>query len=334
MTVAADPFNLFGVFGDFFGHGALPPESVPRKILDVPAGATLNRAGIMAGFRFRVRQLRPDLTDTAADGLRLRDLAGDERAADEVRFDIGSKEEQLAELLWAREFLLARIPKPVTAANGHTGATFSSRNGRKAAPPVTAADLRTRVEAGTRNARVLADVTERQVKIAKRWSWGEWKDMSDAEIFTRLAIDARLICASCHAPLEGTVYLYRTTWSNNAFGDNLRARCAGCWETHRRGKYVHETSTLEPRRCRCGIDVHCTGDTYYSTGWWNSGRARSCSPLCGREQRNDDARARRLSRRTDRKCVVCDETFTPARADGRYCSSACRQDAYRKRKVL
>jgi predicted transcriptional regulator len=31
-------------------------------------------------------------------------------------------------------------------------------------------------------------------------------------------------------------------------------------------------------------------------------------------------------------CAVCGETFTSARADRRFCTSACRQDAYRKRK--
>ncbi len=31
-------------------------------------------------------------------------------------------------------------------------------------------------------------------------------------------------------------------------------------------------------------------------------------------------------------CVVCAEPFVSARADKRYCSSACRQDAYRRRR--
>jgi hypothetical protein len=37
--------------------------------------------------------------------------------------------------------------------------------------------------------------------------------------------------------------------------------------------------------------------------------------------------------RQERSCAVCGETFTPPRCDGRYCSSACRQRAYRGRKV-
>jgi hypothetical protein len=33
------------------------------------------------------------------------------------------------------------------------------------------------------------------------------------------------------------------------------------------------------------------------------------------------------------RCQVCGEAFTASRADARYCSNACRQDAYRKRKL-
>jgi hypothetical protein len=36
----------------------------------------------------------------------------------------------------------------------------------------------------------------------------------------------------------------------------------------------------------------------------------------------------------DRACLVYEETFTPKRKDARYCSNACRQDAYRKRKLV
>jgi hypothetical protein len=35
----------------------------------------------------------------------------------------------------------------------------------------------------------------------------------------------------------------------------------------------------------------------------------------------------------ERTCEQCDETFTPQRSDGRFCSSACRQRAYRMRKA-
>ena len=31
------------------------------------------------------------------------------------------------------------------------------------------------------------------------------------------------------------------------------------------------------------------------------------------------------------RCVACERKFTPRRSDGRYCSPACRQRAYRER---
>jgi hypothetical protein len=37
--------------------------------------------------------------------------------------------------------------------------------------------------------------------------------------------------------------------------------------------------------------------------------------------------------RPELACRVCGTEFTATRADARYCSNACRQDAYRKRKV-
>jgi hypothetical protein len=39
----------------------------------------------------------------------------------------------------------------------------------------------------------------------------------------------------------------------------------------------------------------------------------------------------REGRRSGRLCELCDRPFTPPRSDGRYCSPACRQRAYRQR---
>jgi predicted nucleic acid-binding Zn ribbon protein len=58
---------------------------------------------------------------------------------------------------------------------------------------------------------------------------------------------------------------------------------------------------------------------------------RHCSDECG-----ELIRAGRRDRRTDvfpRPCETCHELFTPPRSDGRYCSSACRQKAYRRRRA-
>jgi hypothetical protein len=54
---------------------------------------------------------------------------------------------------------------------------------------------------------------------------------------------------------------------------------------------------------------------------------RTCSRECGYHRPR-----RRAVRHEPRACDVCGETFTPRRADARYCSPACRQRAYRKRR--
>jgi hypothetical protein len=77
------------------------------------------------------------------------------------------------------------------------------------------------------------------------------------------------------------------------------------------------------RRCEiCGRQVAFGGYRQRRYGIF-------CSDGCERERVN---RRRRVSHQPV-ACVVCDEHFTPARSDARYCSSACRQDAYRKRKL-
>lgn len=56
---------------------------------------------------------------------------------------------------------------------------------------------------------------------------------------------------------------------------------------------------------------------------------RYCSYECGEATRA--GRRDRTRDRTARPCDVCGDTFTPPRSDGRYCSGACRQRAYRRR---
>jgi hypothetical protein len=57
-----------------------------------------------------------------------------------------------------------------------------------------------------------------------------------------------------------------------------------------------------------------------------------CYP-CARDAENERHRELRRRARTDLRCDPCGEPFTPPRADGRYCSAACRQKAYRARKA-
>lgn len=56
-----------------------------------------------------------------------------------------------------------------------------------------------------------------------------------------------------------------------------------------------------------------------------------CSTSCGKATRA--ARRDRTRDRQARSCETCGEVFTPPRDDARYCSPACRQQAYRRRKL-
>jgi len=49
------------------------------------------------------------------------------------------------------------------------------------------------------------------------------------------------------------------------------------------------------------------------------------------DKENERRRQRRAWRRGIRECPACGERFQPRRSDSKYCSSACRQRAYRKR---
>lgn len=73
---------------------------------------------------------------------------------------------------------------------------------------------------------------------------------------------------------------------------------------------------------RC-VHGHCTA--CHSCLLWHE------NILCDRcRQRAYRMRRRRRQAGSDRQCT-CGAVFTPSRSDGRYCSNACRQRAYRKR---
>lgn len=80
----------------------------------------------------------------------------------------------------------------------------------------------------------------------------------------------------------------------------------------------------EPRRCKGCDKPHERGMHFNSRGLCYS---------CEQDRQNQQRREQRAAARADRHCERCRATFTPARADGRYCSSACRQAAYRRRAI-
>jgi hypothetical protein len=59
-----------------------------------------------------------------------------------------------------------------------------------------------------------------------------------------------------------------------------------------------------------------------------------CCETCESAVHVREARARRAKARGTRQCETCGETFEPTRTDARFCSSPCRQRAYRRRKAV
>jgi hypothetical protein len=63
-------------------------------------------------------------------------------------------------------------------------------------------------------------------------------------------------------------------------------------------------------------------------------RPPPCHAICGAECRAIYVRSRRERMRdlSDRRCAKCGSPFTAQRDNARYCSSPCRQKAYRQRR--
>lgn len=99
---------------------------------------------------------------------------------------------------------------------------------------------------------------------------------------------------------------------------------------------------LEPEPCAfCGRLVandRETADPHKFVREWihwkedGTPRVRTfCSEDCRRSVTRVEAKAKRMKARAARPCQACGETFEAGRSDSAYCSSACRQRAYRKR---
>jgi len=76
--------------------------------------------------------------------------------------------------------------------------------------------------------------------------------------------------------------------------------------------------------------IACAGGCGALVSSWGLERFVACSSRCAEITQ----RERRLVSHEPRACEGCGEEFTPTRSDARYCSGACRQEAYRKRKLV
>lgn len=135
-------------------------------------------------------------------------------------------------------------------------------------------------------------------------------------------------CGNCGSPIDHDQRAYRCAYRRrwgSLFGTGsfvfaYATTCGNCYSStpflHLAGG-EHEIPT-ECYSCHRRLVVG---------GYRANQRWVACSTRCLAALRREDRR----DKRSTTTCSTCGETFTPARADARYCSSACRQRAYRQR---
>jgi hypothetical protein len=132
-------------------------------------------------------------------------------------------------------------------------------------------------------------------------------------------------CASCGRALSAGAPIWRQDLS---LGPGIFGRwrytvapvCEQCCSEY--------TDFRLPCPCEgCGRPVHQQADARFRYHLF-------CCEKCEQAARATAARQRRSDARGTRSCETCGETFEPTRADSRFCSSACRQRAYRNRKTV
>jgi len=90
-----------------------------------------------------------------------------------------------------------------------------------------------------------------------------------------------------------------------------------------------------PRQCAGCAGQRYRGTEYQRDLWTKYGRQldrHGRCPACAVDAEKMRKRERRAAGRTGLRCQTCGDPFTPPRSDGRYCSPACRQKAYRARR--
>ena len=75
------------------------------------------------------------------------------------------------------------------------------------------------------------------------------------------------------------------------------------------------------------------GDTFQRADDIRFRRFEACSDTCRRKGWTQLTKKRKAERRANTTCSECGEAFTPERSDALYCGAACKQRAYRKRKM-
>jgi hypothetical protein len=129
-------------------------------------------------------------------------------------------------------------------------------------------------------------------------------------------------CDHCHLPVpdDATIWRVSVGYSLIYYPPAVQSWCAAC--------------ASQPFHCRrwhlARPCVHC-GRTVVFDAARRIPQHAVCGDACRYAVRLAQARARRVCRRQQVACMTCAALFPPKRTDARFCSSICRQRAYRQR---
>jgi hypothetical protein len=139
-------------------------------------------------------------------------------------------------------------------------------------------------------------------------------------------------CGQCGAPLAPDAPVWRThcTLGPAPLGGRISAILALVCVECRPGWNAAETVATACAVCRRTVNHR------QRNAPWRQRPDRPLSAYCSERCRWGAANRRRrdtTAAQRQRTCATCGQPFTPPRADGRYCSHACRQRAYRQRRA-
>jgi len=126
-------------------------------------------------------------------------------------------------------------------------------------------------------------------------------------------------CTRCHTPTS-SAYVVPENVIWRFVGD------AGLYQIQ--AAPVCESCVTPSEANRCRVTSPCPGCGMTLMTHW-----RYSTSFCSERCRKRDARKRAQVERAEIECAACHIMFRPTRSDAAYCSSACRQSAYRQRGV-
>ena len=144
-------------------------------------------------------------------------------------------------------------------------------------------------------------------------------------------------CADCERPLapDEPIWRQRISLGRSMFGGThhrLLPVCETCSHAKRSEysyRYPHPSTEFRPAQpCEgCGRPVH----ERYRDGLFHRNHHVICCEDCYKAAELKYARETRTLARGTHECQICGKSFEPTRNDAKFCSSACKQKAYRKR---